>query len=117
MWTAVAKLADGGLFLEGHFVRMAARRTHVFEGVHLIAGAFGTDDVTVWSLLALGVVATEVVLAVLLVNERAPLFSAFLGLAMHLGFEVVGKLSIGLFSWYMIILFVFFVAPGHANMK
>lgn len=108
-WTGVAKIVDGGLFLEGHFVRMAARRRIVFDGVHWLSELTGIDDISMWSLLAVQVVLFEVVLCGLLLTGRAPRLAVVLGVAMHLGFELVGKLSIGYFSWYMLTLYILVV--------
>jgi hypothetical protein len=108
-WTTVAKLADGGLFLEGHFVRMTARRRGVYDGIHDLSVMTGIDELSLWSLFAVQVVVAEILLVVLLLTGRAPWLAIAIGAAMHLGFQVVGNLSIGYFSWYMIVLYILLV--------
>ncbi len=108
-WTAVAKLADDGLFLGGDFVRMAARRREVFDAVHYMASMVGLEDGTVWSIFAANIVGVELLLVVLLLTERVPWLAIFVGVSMHLGIEFVGKLSIGRFSWFMMSLYILLI--------
>lgn len=105
-WTSVAKLADGGLFLEGHFIRMTTRHIWVYDRVHELSVVTGIDELSLWSLFAIQVVIAEILLVALLLTGRMPWLAIIIGVAMHLSFEIVGKLSIGFFSWYMMTLYI-----------
>jgi hypothetical protein len=110
-WTAVAKVSDGGTFLSGDFVRTTSQRREVFDAVHLVAEALGISDRDVWSFAAYHVVAVELLLTALLLTGRAPLLAVFMGVNLHLGFEFVGRLSIGFFSWYMVLFYLLIIPP------
>ena len=88
-------------FLSGDFLKTTAQRREVYDAVHIIASSFGVSDDTLWAALAWSVVLIELGLCWFLLTEDAPVPTAALGVAMHMGFEFVGRLSIGRFSWYM----------------
>ena len=116
-WTAISKITDGGLFLAGHFVRSTSQRRIVYDTVHTIADTIGVADADMWHYAAIYIVASQVVLSVLLLTGYAPRLMVALGVVMHLGFEVVGRLSIGYFSWYMLTVYMLLAPWPEAEAK
>lgn len=114
-WTAVAKVTDGGVFLSGDLLKMTTQRREVYDGVHFVSALVGVEDDTLWALSAWCVVVVELVLCLLLLTEDARVLTAIIGITMHANFEVVGNLSIGWFSYYMIAFYVFLITRDFAH--
>lgn len=112
-WTIVTKVADGGLFLSGAFSAMFVRNVHIHAAVFNMARVLGLEsDRLLWRATAWAVVNVEAHLALVLCTRPSWWMQSKLawrirtavllaGIAMHLGFEFVGSLRIGRFSWYM----------------
>jgi hypothetical protein len=113
-WAVVTKVADGGLFLSGAFSAMFVRNAGVHSAVFGAARFLGLEsDMLLWRAMAWAVVGAEANLTLVLCTSPSwwlqsarawKLRTAILlaGIAMHLGFEFVGSLRIGRFSWYMV---------------
>ncbi len=110
-WTVVTKLSDGGVFLNGDFVRSTAQLRGVFDAVHTVSSTIGVADTTMWTVIAVGVVAVEVLLCVLLLPDHLRVLSIVPGVALHAGIEVLGTLSIGFFSFYMLAFYLLWLPP------
>lgn len=118
-YTAINKINTA--FLSGNLliIQMSSGLLHQF--VHSCATLASTllqavpyfttsvNDFTLWNLSAKGIVVTELFLAYAWAFHRLVLLAFPVGCALHLTIEYIGELSIGFFSYYMFIIYIFMV--------
>ena len=108
-WTAVTKVADGGLFAGAGILPLLSMTARNHAIVQTVADALGVHGTRIWQAASVGVICVEVVLAVLLVTDRAPLVAILLGVCLHAGIELSGTFRIGFFSFYMLLFFALLI--------
>jgi len=109
-WTAVTKVADGGVFLSGQILPFIMSDLRIHNCASYIASVMHVDDIVLWQTASWLVVITEIILAILLVRQKEGMKFAFvLGIFLHVSFELSGAFRIGFFSYYMILFFMLLI--------
>jgi hypothetical protein len=103
-------------FLTGDILALTtlSRRTHGL--VHFVAETVGVEDLAVFRASAWYVLAAELALCAALLarpylSKRARVTAFALGVLMHAGIEIFGRLVIGFFSYYMIVILALLMGP------
>ncbi len=113
-FTAVAKFDERLVFLSGSHGSVLSSILWVHQVVAWCSDTLGVSEPTLWAASAVAVLCCEVSLAALLPAASlapGPARTAVfvLGTLLHVSFEVVGKLRIKTFSYYMLCLYLLFL--------